>query len=49
VGAALEAYAVSTAVNSVQNNDPSLLDPIPEAERVDDAGPTDPPDQDRLL
>ena len=48
-GAALEAYAVSTAVNCVQNNDPSLLDPIPEAERVDDAGPTDPPDQDRLL
>ena len=27
----LEAYPVSTAVNSVQNNDPSLLEPIPEA------------------
>jgi putative SOS response-associated peptidase YedK len=26
----LEAYPVSTAVNSVQNNDPSLLEPIPE-------------------
>ena len=25
---ALEAYAVSTDVNSVQNNDPSLLEPI---------------------
>jgi putative SOS response-associated peptidase YedK len=27
----LEAYPVSTAVNSVQNNDPSLLEPIAEA------------------
>ena len=27
----LEAYPVSTAVNSVQNNDPSLVDPIEEA------------------
>jgi putative SOS response-associated peptidase YedK len=27
----LEAYPVSTAVNSVQNNDPSLLEPIPDA------------------
>lgn len=27
--AALEVYAVSTAVNSVRNNDPSLLEPLP--------------------
>ncbi len=26
--AALEAYAVSTAVNKVENNDPSLLEPL---------------------
>jgi len=27
----LEAYPVSTAVNSVQNNDPSLVQPVEEA------------------
>jgi putative SOS response-associated peptidase YedK len=47
----LEAYAVSTAVNKVQNNDPSLLAPLTEAEepaaRPDEAA--DPPPQDRLL
>jgi putative SOS response-associated peptidase YedK len=32
----LEAYAVSTAVNNVKNNEPSLLDPI---EAEDDARP----------
>ncbi|GAA1848151.1 SOS response-associated peptidase [Microlunatus capsulatus] len=49
--AELEAYAVSTAVNKVQNNDPSLLAPLDEAAEppVDDAGPADPPQQDRLL
>ncbi len=30
--AALEAYAVSTAVNSVDNNDPSLLEPLAETD-----------------
>ncbi|MFL6028193.1 MAG: SOS response-associated peptidase, partial [Friedmanniella sp.] len=43
--AALEAYAVSTAVNSVQNNDPSLLLPLAETD-----GPVAvPAEQDRLL
>lgn len=43
--AALEAYAVSTAVNSVRNNDPSLLEPLP-----DDDGPSgDDPVQDTLV
>ena len=28
--AALEAYAVSTAVNKVENNDPSLFEPLAE-------------------
>lgn len=41
----LEAYAVSTAVNSVRNNDPSLLDPLP----VDDGPTRDGPAQDTLL
>lgn len=48
--AELEAYAVSTAVNKVQNNDPSLLEPL--AESDEPAGPdaaADPPAQDRLL
>jgi putative SOS response-associated peptidase YedK len=36
--AALEAYAVSTAVNSVKNNDPSLLAPLP---TDDNTGGTD--------
>ena len=40
---ALEAYAVSTAVNSVQNNDPSLVEPLAE-ERA-----PEPETQDRLL
>lgn len=40
---ALEAYAVSTAVNSVQNNDASLLEPL-----VESAEPG-PDDQGRLL
>jgi putative SOS response-associated peptidase YedK len=31
----LAAYAVSTAVNSVKNNDPSLLDPIPDSDQPD--------------
>ena len=53
--AALEAYAVSTAVNSVQNNEPSLLQPLAEsdAEPVptgDASGaPAELPGQDRLL
>src|SRR4051794_14828925 len=43
--AALEAYSVSTAVNSVQNNDPSLLLPLAETD-----GPVAvPAEQDRLL
>jgi len=29
---ALEAYAVSTAVNSVKNNDPSLVEPLPDTD-----------------
>jgi len=42
---ALAAYAVSTRVNSVQNNDPSLLDPLPT-----EPPPADPaPDQPALL
>jgi putative SOS response-associated peptidase YedK len=28
----LEAYAVSTAVNSVKNNDPSLVEPLPDSD-----------------
>lgn len=40
---ALEAYAVSTAVNSVQNNEPSLLAPLAESEAADPDG------QERLL
>ncbi|WP_375426479.1 SOS response-associated peptidase [uncultured Friedmanniella sp.] len=40
---ALEAYAVSTAVNSVQNNDPSLLEPLAESDEPE------PGDQGRLL
>ena len=48
--AELEAYAVSTAVNKVQNNDPSLLEPLTEAvTEVQDDLPADPPAQDRLL
>lgn len=44
--AALEAYAVSTAVNKVANNDPSLLEPL----ATEDPGPAqDGPAQDRLL
>ncbi len=49
--AELEAYAVSSAVNKVQNNDPSLLDPLAEPP-ADPAAPGDPeaaPQQDRLL
>ena len=49
----LEAYAVSTAVNKVQNNDPSLLEPLAESEPDPAAGPdavpVDPADQGRLL
>ena len=37
---ALEAYAVSTDVNSVQNNEPSLKDPI--AYEPDEPDPSDP-------
>jgi putative SOS response-associated peptidase YedK len=33
----LEAYPVSTAVNSVQNNDPSLLEPIAETSESEPA------------
>jgi putative SOS response-associated peptidase YedK len=53
--AALEAYAVSTAVNSVQNNEPSLLQPLAESDAepvpTGDApsAPAEPPGQDRLL
>jgi len=49
--AALEAYAVSTAVNSVQNNEPALLTPLAETEDAvaEEAGPVPPPGQDRLL
>ncbi len=50
--AALQAYAVSTSVNSVQNNDPSLLEPLAE-DGADAPEPTTAtaaaPDQDRLL
>jgi putative SOS response-associated peptidase YedK len=50
-GAALEAYAVSTEVNSVQNNDPSLLRPLSEVDEPDPVAsePVAPPEQDRLL
>jgi putative SOS response-associated peptidase YedK len=44
--AALEAYAVSTAVNSVRNNDPSLLAPLPTEESTDEGSL---PAQDTLL
>lgn len=49
--AELEAYAVSTEVNSVQNKDASLLRPLEEvaAPPSVDADPADPPQQDRLL
>ena len=49
--AALEAYAVSTAVNSVQNNEPALLTPLAETGDVvaEQDGPVPPPGQDRLL
>ncbi len=46
--AALEAYAVSTAVNSVQNNDPSLKEPIPAEESEPADAPADDVQQ-RLL
>ena len=50
-GEALEAYAVSTEVNSVQNNDPSLLRPLAETDAPEPVAPepASPPDQDRLL
>lgn len=50
-GDALEAYAVSTAVNSVQNNEPGLLLPLPETGDDDPAAeqPVTPPGQDTLL
>jgi putative SOS response-associated peptidase YedK len=50
-GEALEAYAVSTEVNSVQNNDPSLLRPLAETDAPAPVTPepASPPDQDRLL
>ena len=42
--AALTAYAVSTRVNSVQNNDPSLLEPLPtEGVTETDPAPEQPP------
>ena len=41
----LEAYAVSTEVNSVQNNHPGLIDPLP----ADRTGAADAEVQDRLL
>lgn len=42
---ALEAYAVSTEVNSVQNNRPSLLRPMADADGPDDSdGPDQSPD-----
>ncbi|MGI3780266.1 MAG: SOS response-associated peptidase [Janthinobacterium lividum] len=41
----LEAYAVSTQVNSVKNNGPDLLLPLPESGRPDDA----PPEQEPLV
>lgn len=44
--AALEAYAVSTAVNAVANNDPSLLEPLP-AEPDQAPGPDGAPDPGR--
>ena len=51
---ALEAYAVSTAVNSVENNDPSLLDPLAKpgsghGERSDVGAELGQGRQDRLL
>ena len=50
--ASLEAYPVSTLVNSVQNNEPALLDPLPEDDPdpdVPNPEPATPPGQDRLL
>lgn len=48
---ALEAYAVSTRVNSVKNNDPSLVEPLGEVAEapVEPPAPEDPLEQDRLL
>jgi putative SOS response-associated peptidase YedK len=48
---ALEAYAVSTEVNSVQNNEPSLLRPLAETDEAQTGTPEPTPstDQDRLL
>ena len=43
--AELEAYAVSTEVNSVKNNGPQLLEPLAES----DAGDSDAGDQERLV
>jgi putative SOS response-associated peptidase YedK len=40
--AALEAYAVSTEVNSVENNNPSLIEPLA-------AEPEPVPDQETLI
>jgi len=42
--AALEAYAVSTDVNSVENNDPSLVEPI-----TAEPEPESEPDQETLI
>ena len=50
--ASLAAYPVSTLVNSVQNNEPALLDPLPEDDPdpgVANPEPATPPGQDRLL
>ena len=44
---ALEAYAVSTAVNKVSNNDASLLEPLPAEDDADPAA--EGPVQDTLL
>jgi putative SOS response-associated peptidase YedK len=48
---ALEAYAVSTEVNSVQNNEPSLRRPLAETDEAQTGTPEPTPstDQDRLL
>ncbi|MDN5764053.1 MAG: SOS response-associated peptidase [Microlunatus sp.] len=46
--AALEAYAVSTAVNKVSNNNPSLLEPLSVATEIEES-PAEPPAQDTLL
>lgn len=50
--AALTAYPVSTLVNSVQNNEPALLEPLAEDDPEPleaDSGPGVPPGQERLL